>query len=81
MKRDDFYTSEFRAGIQRSMAEPFRPLNVRQPKSYIPTPRLERRSKWLQRWWYAHNEDIGLICWSVVVFIGFVEVVLIYGLR
>jgi len=71
----------FRAGIQRSMEEPFRTYTRVKRKSYIPMARVERRSRWLKRWWMNHHEDVGLVAWSVFVFIAFVEVVLIYGIR
>jgi hypothetical protein len=81
MKRDDFYTSEFRAGIQRSMSEPWKPLNVREPKSYIPLPRVERRTRHLARFWFNYHKDIGRFLWSLVFIVVAAEAILIYGIR
>lgn len=63
----DSYGSHVREKMKQSMAEPFVPLNKRQPKSYIPLPRLERRRNLVRRWWYAHNEEVGMFLWMIVI--------------
>ncbi len=45
---------------------PFKTLNRRERKSYIPLPRLERRNQWLKRWWFAYHKDVGMFLWSLV---------------
>ena len=50
--------SEFAEGVRRSMAEPFTPLNRRQPK-----PKLKIQPSW----WAVHGEEIGLLCWMFAI--------------
>lgn len=77
----DTYGSEFRAGIQRSMAEPFKTYTRIERKSYIPLPRVERRKRHLTRFWFNYNHAIGFVCWSMVFVFVAAEGILIYGIR
>ena len=49
--------SEFAEGVRRSMAEPFTPLNRRQPKPKSTPPTF----------WKLHGDEIGLLCWMFAV--------------
>lgn len=76
---NDQYGSVLREAMKKSMEEPFKPLN-RKIERITPKLIIERRRKWLRRWWWHACEMLDVILLAILIVMASLVAILTYGL-